>query len=174
MSTWSIFQPSSEDIDDLIAMHAQSWIDAYPNEKEGVSEDFIRERIKEFSNQDGKSRRLALVKKSYENPNYYLRISKNSDGKVVGFVDARRDEVTELCGLYIDKSVYSSGLADQLAGLALDWLGRWSDIKIVVVAYNKRAQGFYEKHAFKKTLGSEHFHRNTPLRVIETIRRGDN
>jgi ribosomal protein S18 acetylase RimI-like enzyme len=173
MTEYRIEKPVLKDADGLIAMHAQSWIDTYPNDSQGVTREFIEEHIKEFSSEEGKERRLNYIKESYDNPDYYFRVAKDEDGKIVGFVDARRGKEPELCGLYIDKSTQGSGLARQMAEPALRWLGMENDIKLVVVAYNERAQAFYKKFGFEKVSGSENFHDNKPLSVIEMIRKGD-
>lgn len=170
---FEIMRPTQDDVEGLIEMHAQSWLDAYPNPEYDVSREFIEEHVKRFTSDEGRAKRAAYVKESYENPDYYLRIVKDSDGKIIGFVDARKGSVPELCGLYIDKTAYGSGLARVLAEPALRWIGQENDIKLTVVAYNDRAQAFYKKLGFEAVPESDKSHDNIPLNVIDMIRKGD-
>ena len=174
MSDYRIVQPTKEDVNELAEMHAQSWLDAYPNENAGVSEDFVQKRAGQFMSPEGNKKRLAYINESYANPDYFFRIAKDNQGKIVGFVDARRDENShELNGLYIDKSEYGSGLAMELAEPALEWLGKEHDIKVTVVEYNGRAQAFYKKLGFELVPGTQHFHKDTPMPVVDMLRKGD-
>lgn len=173
MSDFTIVRPTQDDRDGLIAMQAQSWIDAYPNDDYGISLEYIEDYVQGFSTPAGQAKRLGYIRESYENDDYYLRIAKDKAGKVVGFVDARRGQPPELNGLYIDKSAYGSGLAMDLAEPALQWLDKKRDIKLTVLAYNERAQRFYRKLGFVDVPNSEKFHKNTPLKVIDMIREGD-
>jgi RimJ/RimL family protein N-acetyltransferase len=173
MSEYKVLQPTDDDVLALAKMHSKSWIDAYPNDEYGVSREFIEEHIKKLTTEKGLSFRHGLVKEQQDNPDYYLRVAKDKNDLIVGFVDARRGEEPELCGLYIDESTYGSGLARQLAEPVMEWLGRERDIKLTVVAYNLRAQAFYKKLGFEVVPGSDKFHNNTPLPVIDMIRKGD-
>jgi RimJ/RimL family protein N-acetyltransferase len=173
MTVYTIQKASQDDLDGLIAVHTQSWLDAYPNEKEGVSYDFISNHVKSFSTETGREKRAGYIQESHDNPDYYLRIAKDSERTVVGFVDAQRGDTPELCGLYIGKSAYGSGLARQLVEPALAWLGTTNDIKLTVVSYNHRAQAFYRKLGFEPVPGSNKFYNNKPLTVIDMIRKGD-
>jgi|TARA_B100001245_G_scaffold55335_1_gene37494 ribosomal protein S18 acetylase RimI-like enzyme len=172
MSEYIIKQPVPEDVDGLIAMHQQSWRDTYPNVEHGISQEYVDGYIKRFSSDEGREKRLGYIHESHSNPDYYLRVAKDGD-RIVGFVDARRGEIPELCGLYVDASAQGSGLAQQMAESALRWLGLDHDIKLVVVDYNQRAQSFYKKLGFNKVPGSEKFYKNEPLTVIEMVRKGD-
>jgi len=174
MSKFIITSPNIDDARGLAEMHTRSWIDVYPNEEAGVSLAFIKKYVVKFTNNDGIAKRTAYIREGKTNPDYLLRIAKDQAGKIVGFVDSRkRDGTFELNGLYIDTSAYGSGLALELANLALDWLGRNNEIKVTLVVYNERAKHFYEKLGFEYVPGSETIHNNTPLTVMDMIRKGD-
>ena len=100
MSQYTITKPTPEDTDSLIEMHHQSWLDAYPNDTEGVSRDFIdtyfKKRMKE---DDGRKKRAKYIDEARTNPNCYFRIAKDANNKVVGFVNARRGENSRSLGL---------------------------------------------------------------------------
>lgn len=172
MSSYQIRLPEKSDLDGLISVHVQSWKDTYPNEAEGVSKDFVNEYMERFTNKSGREKRSQYITEAHENPNYFLRIAEDEEGTVIGFVDARKsDNDYELCGLYIDKLMYGKGLAHDLADIALDWLGRSNDVRLDVVSYNKRAQRFYEKLGFKTIVGSKRQYKNTPIYVVDMIRK---
>lgn len=170
---YAIVQPVVEDTEGLVAMHGQSWLDAYPNDEHGVSNEFIKEAVDKRASEEGLMIRRGYIEESYKNPDYYLRIAKDKQGRVVGFVDGRKDEKSELTGLYIAKSEYGTGLAQQLCDGILKWFGNGEDIHLTVVTYNGRAQRFYEKIGFKIVAGSEHFHQGTVIPVVEMIRKGE-
>lgn len=171
MTKYIITQPTEADADGLINMHVRSWLVTYPSEENGVSEDFVRDRVKRFTTSEGQEKRRDYIRESYSNPDYYLRVAKDETGTVVGFVDARRGATNELCGLYIDSSAYGSGLATELAEPALEWLGKGKDIMVTVVAYNGRAQAFYRKLGFALVAGSERPYKDTPIRVVDMVRK---
>lgn len=168
-----ISQPQIEDAEALTAMHGESWLDTYPNDEHGVSREFIQEEVDGRGSKEGIEKRRRYIKESYTNPDYFFRIAKNSEGKVVGFIDGRKgEEDNELCGLYIAKSEYGTGLAKQLCEGILEWFGYETDIYLTVVTYNARAQAFYRKIGFEMIPGTEHFHNETVIPVVDMIRKG--
>jgi ribosomal protein S18 acetylase RimI-like enzyme len=119
-------------------------------------------------------KRRNYVEEAHTNPDYFLRIAKDRDGKVLGFIDVRRREKeNELCGLYVDKMVYGTGLAQAFTDEALHWLGDNKDIRLTVATYNNRAQAFYRKLGFEIVPGSERLRDNTGIPIVEMIRKGD-
>lgn len=173
MSKYTITQPTEADTDGLIDMHVRSWLATYPSEENGVSEEFVQGRVKRFTTSDGQEKRRGYIRESHSNPDYYLRIAKDTEGTVVGFVDARRGATHELCGLYIDSSTYGSGLAAELAEPALEWIGKDKDITVTVTTYNGRAQAFYRKLGFTLVEGSERIYKDTPMHIVDMVRRGE-
>lgn len=171
--TYTIVEPAIEDAEDLVAMHGESWLDTYPNDEHGVSRAFIQETVESRGSEKGIDMRREYIKESHSNPNYYFRIAKNNTGKVVGFIDGRKGEENELSGLYIAKSEYGTGLAQQLCGGILEWFGSEADVYLTVVTYNGRAQKFYQKNGFEIIPGTEHFHKGTVIPVVDMIRKGE-
>lgn len=171
--TYEIVQPTVEDAEGLVAMHGQSWLDAYPNDEHGVSREFIQEHVDQRASKEGIEKRRQYIQESYTNPDYYFRIAKNSQGEVVGFVDGRKGEKNELNGLYIDKAEYGKGLAQQLCDGILAWFSDKDDIYLTVVTYNGRAKTFYQKLGFEIIPGSEHLHKGTVIPVVDMIRKGE-
>lgn len=169
---YTIIQPQVEDAEALVAMHGQSWLDAYPSNEHGVSRDFIQATVDSRASEKGIEIRRGYIKESHTNPDYYFRIAKDTKGSVVGFIDGRKGEENELSGLYIAKSEYGTGLARELCEGILEWFGDDADIYLTVVTYNARAQRFYQKIGFKIIPGTEHFHNGTVIPVVDMVRKG--
>lgn len=174
MKEYSITVPEHADVEAIIDMHVASWIDSYPNDDEGISYDYIKEAVQMFTNENGHTRRHAYIDEAHDNPDYFFRIAKTPDGKVLGFVDARRDGEagSKLQGLYVDTSYHGKGLSHALMHLALEWMNPKTDIRLTVVTYNKRAQSFYKKYGFEIVPGSDKFRKGTIIPIVAMIRKG--
>ncbi len=172
MADYTIAIPELEDMEGIIEMHVQSWLDVYPNEEHGISREHVQESVKRFTNDDGHKKRQRYIEEAHTNPEYFFRIAKDTDGKVVGFIDVRRrDTENELGGLYLDKITHGTGLAQQLADQALEWLGDEKDIRLTVATYNNRAQAFYRKLGFEIIPGSEREKDHTGIPIVEMLRK---
>lgn len=164
--------PELSDTGDIIALHTRSWLDTYPNDENGVSREYIAEYVKRFSSNEGRERRNNYIREVHKSTDYYFCIGCNENGKVIGFVDARREgDKRELSGLYIAKEYYGSGLGYDLAKGAIDWLGVDNDITLHVVTYNGRAKRFYQKLGFEEVAGTERFRTETIIPIIDMIKR---
>lgn len=80
-------------------------------------------------------------------------------GTIIGFLsmvvpsrdDDATDDTAEIGGLYVDPSLWRSGIANALVTRALSWLvddGAWSDVTLWVLEANERAHGFYSAAGF--------------------------
>lgn len=161
-----------DDIPKMRAMHARSWLDAYPNEDHGVTRKWVEERTNGWLTPEALEDSRVRFGTVYGSPQHFHRIAvKNSD--VVGIVHASKTEKGQhLEALYIAKEFYGSGLAKRLMDQALNWLDLSLPVDLEVVTYNKRAQAFYKKYGFEEKIGSEHlFAEKMPVIVME--RKGD-
>lgn len=174
MVNYTIAIPEPEDIEGIINMHVQSWLDVYPNEEHGISREHVQESVKRFTNDEGHKKRRRYIEEAHTNPDYFFRIAKDDKGKIVGFIDVRRrSEENELGGLYLDKAAHGTGLAQQLTDQALNWLGNDNkDIRLTVATYNDRAQAFYRKLGFELVPGSEQKKDKTGIPIVEMLRKG--
>ncbi len=174
MLQYKIAIPELEDTEGIIDMHVQSWLDVYPNDEHGISREYVKEQVKRFTNDDGHKKRRSYIEEAHTNPDYFFRIAKDKDDKIVGFIDVRRgDQENELKGLYLEKTAYGTGLARRLADEAMDWLGNNKDIRLTVVTYNDRAQAFYRKYGFERVPDSEREKDNTGIPIVEMVRKGE-
>jgi ribosomal protein S18 acetylase RimI-like enzyme len=168
---YTIAKPTVEDAEELTAMHGQSWLDAYPSEEHGISVAQIKESVDRRATKEGLEKRRGYITKTHTNPDYFLRIARDSENAIVGFVDGRpHNKGFELNGLYVAKSEYGTGLAMQLWQEFLRWAGTDRDVILSVVAYNQRARAFYSKIGFKTVPGTKRPHQSG-MPIIDMIRK---
>lgn len=73
-----------------------------------------------------------------------------AEGKPVGMVHTTAiDGNQRLEALYVDKEFHGTGLAQELVDTAMAHLNLELPVTLEVIAYNKRAQRFYEKMGLK-------------------------
>ena len=168
----TIREASFEDLFAIRKMHAESWLAAYPNDEAGVSEDWVRERVSKWTTPEGMKKSEEHFKNVFGRPNHFYRIA-TFDNEVVGLLHASRDDTKQhLKALYINESEYGSGLAQELMGLADDWLDPNLPTDLEVASYNKRAIRFYEKCGFVIKPDSEHLYADK-MPVIDMVRKAD-
>jgi len=170
---YTIEQPKVSDTLELTKLHNQSWIETYPNEEFGISQEYIKDRVSNRLSTEGIERRKTVIKLSSENSTYFLRIARDKSGNIVGFIDGNlRDNGYWLDGLYTLKSTYGTGLGKLLWESYLPWTNN-NNISLTVASYNKRAIAFYMKLGFTKKAGSERIFSDTPIPVIDMIRKSN-
>jgi ribosomal protein S18 acetylase RimI-like enzyme len=144
-----------EDLLPLRTMHGQSWRDAYPNEKEGVSRQWVEERTATWITPEGIEKSKEHAKDIYNQPGHLHKVAV-VDGKIVGVVHvAKSPEKQHLHALYVAKEYYGAGVAQRLMDEALEWCDKSRPIDLQVVTYNERAKAFYRKYGFEEVPGTE-------------------
>lgn len=115
LKKWQIAAPTLKDVKALIDMYNQSWLDTYENIEVGVTKEYLEGVARARCFGDGKKRQLDAIKDSGKNPDRYIRIAKDTTGRVIGMIDGRRDKgAYELERLYVDKDWHGTGLAHDL------------------------------------------------------------
>ncbi|MES2630607.1 MAG: GNAT family N-acetyltransferase [Patescibacteria group bacterium] len=169
----TIEQPKISDTLELAKLHNQSWIETYPNDEFGISKEFIENRISNRLSKEGLERREEAIKSSLNAGTYFLRIARDESGNIVGFIDGNlKENEYWLDGLYTLKSTYGTGLGKQLWEAFLPWTKN-KDILLTVASYNHRAIAFYTKLGFTKVDGSEGMFADTPMPIINMIRKAE-
>lgn len=141
-----------EDAEGIYQVQRQTWIDTYPNDQAGISEQDIRDRI-EGANGEKVVNKIDRWRKRIESTGEKggIFIAKQDD-KVIGFVAPGIIEGQRRIGaLYVLPEAQGQGLGRSLLNKAIDWHGRDEDIYLHVASYNDNAIGFYEKNGFEKT-----------------------
>lgn len=160
------------DAEAIIAMHAASWLDTYPNEAAGVSYEWVKDRTDKWSTAEKIVARRERIAQSRKDPNYMYKIAVTADGTVVGLACPFRDEIAQrVGGLYVDKAYQGKGLGSLLMNEILKWADPKRPLELEVATYNERAKSFYRKYGFSEVEGSERLYDVIP--IVEMIRKGD-
>lgn len=169
---WVIRDAMPDDAEAIISMHAQSWLDTYPNEEAGVAREWVEKNTSDWSHPERTESRRQRIREALASPDMLYKIALDPEGRVIGFVCPFRDSSGQrVGGLYVEKSYQGSGLAQSLMDEAINWTDPTKPLVLEVAAYNERAKRFYKKYGFKEVAGSEQLHKNT-MPIITMIRKG--
>lgn len=156
----------------IIAMHAQSWLDTYPNDAVGVSREWVEDRVEKWHSPEKLAARIEKIEQAKSNPDMLYRIAKDKKGDVVGLALSFRDKETQCLGaLYVDKAYYGTGLAQRFMDEVIAWADPTKSIEFEVATYNERAKAFYRKYGFEEIKGTERLYDVIP--VVKMVRRGE-
>lgn len=168
-----IIDAHEDDGQAILAMHAQSWLDTYPNEAVGVSREWVENRVGAWDSPERVTSRIEKIKQARHDPDLMYRIAKDDEGRVVGLIMPFRDEVAQRVGaIYVDKAYYGTGLARELMDEIIAWANPKRSLELEVATYNERAKAFYRKYGFKEVKGSEKLYHDT-IPIIKMTRKGD-
>jgi ribosomal protein S18 acetylase RimI-like enzyme len=166
--TYNIVTPTVADAEGLATVSYQSWIDTYPNEELGISAEYVRNLRVHWISEDGIQRVRERIKRLDTDTDFFLRVAKDSEGSVVGFIDGvKGDDAYELQDLFTNESTHGSGLGTQLWENFRSWTDPKKPVQLSVVPYTERAPAFYKKVGFHEVPNSEGFYKDT---IIPTIK----
>lgn len=148
--------------------HLQSWLETYPNEEYGVTEEWIESELGFLANEQGDKFRENVIQNLDDNTLY--KVVKDENDEVQGFLHVDKNGTeARLNAIYLKKELKGSGVAQQLMKDTLEFVGDL-DITLEVAAYNDRAIRFYENHGFVKgELVPELFHDKIPILQMKRI-----
>lgn len=164
---------TESDVPAILKMHAQSWLDTYPNEDAGVTREWVEAKVGRWASYENLEKRREFIRERKDDPNAIYKIAENDTGDIVGIIAPFRNEETQRVGaIYVDKAYHGSGLAQQLMDEIITWSDRSRPLELEVASYNERAKSFYGKYGFKEVQGSEHLAYEI-IPVVTMIRKGD-
>jgi ribosomal protein S18 acetylase RimI-like enzyme len=163
-------------LDDLLGlrtMHAQSWRDAYESPENGVTKEWIEERVAPWTSSEGIEQSRDHFKDIFGHPDHLHQVAVDANGAIVGFIHVSKNESGQhFEAIYIDKHYYGTGLAQDLMNRALAWSDPSKSMDLDVVSYNERAKAFYKKYKFVEVPGTEDFYAEI-IPVITMKREGE-
>lgn len=150
--TYTIEEATPDDAAGVFDVQRKTWIDTYPSEAEGITEEDVRARVEGANGEliPVKAERWRNTIASGERKVYAAKV----DGKVVGFVSPNfneDDQQYRIGALYVLPETQGMGVGHALITKAIEYIGSDKDIYLHVVSYNQNAINFYEKHGFVKT-----------------------
>ena len=144
-----------EDVEQIIIIARDSWLDIYPNEKYGITREDIAD-IDWFNPDELEKRRRKIREKGDNIHTWVIRDEKNN---IVGFCKVSKNRHKEDTGgqreidaMFVVKEFQKNGLGKKLIEKSVEWLGSDGDIRLEVVSYNTNAINFYKKFGFKETV----------------------
>lgn len=127
-----------------------TWLDTYPNNKEGITLEDIESRFKDDDTLEGK-KKIEERKERYKDESKQTWVAEKS-GKIIGFCWAGNEEGKDrVLAIYILPKYQSKGIGSRLLIKAFKYLSNSKTIYINVVEYNLNAIKFYKSHGFVET-----------------------
>jgi ribosomal protein S18 acetylase RimI-like enzyme len=168
----AIVRPTVGDVESYRRMQMQSWMDTYPNEDAGVSLEWVTTRTQSYLTPEAIERSKERVQALLDDSTHqFIYVAKVGDASV-GMINATSIEGHQrLEALYVDKAYHGTGTAQALMDIAMAQLDMNEPVVLEVVAYNERAQRFYQKNGFAIVPGSEHVYAEV-LPSLKMIRPG--
>ncbi|OGZ26773.1 MAG: hypothetical protein A2365_01720 [Candidatus Nealsonbacteria bacterium RIFOXYB1_FULL_40_15] len=137
-----------EDAGKIVAINKIGWLTTYVNQENGITKADILS--KNFNRQ--KAWRESIQNHKRES-HFWIA---ECDGKIIGYISAKKDKEYNELGIYILPKFQSMGIGGRLIKKAFKWLGEEKKIRISVVGYNAKAINFYSKHGFIKIKNENH------------------
>ncbi len=144
-----ILDAKPEDARDINNLLAKTWIDTYPNEKEGITEQDIKDFVAGNLTEESVKARAEAVKNAGENKKFLLA---KQDGVLIGeclLLD--RGEDYQLKAFYVLPEHQRKGVGQMLWKEAEKFFTENKDIIVWSALYNEKTINFYEKLGFVKT-----------------------
>lgn len=150
MHNYEIREATLNDVEAIRHMHAQSWIETYPNDAEGITHEWVREETDKWLTPTALERSRTYFNEVFSTNEHFYRVVVEN-GSVVGLVHAHTENGHKHLGaLYLLRNQQGTGLAQKLMELVDLWVGE-EYIDLEVASYNTRAIRFYEKYGFRAT-----------------------
>jgi len=152
---FTIEAATEADISAIGHTHLQAMLETYPNEKAGINEEWINQKLGFLSKPESDEfRRHTVLQAEIDTEHTLYLVVRNGQGQVVGFFHCTRDtQQAKLEAIYLLHEARGTGVADQLMQRGLEFAGNLP-ISLEVLDYNERAIRFYKKYGFETVADS--------------------
>jgi ribosomal protein S18 acetylase RimI-like enzyme len=145
-----IHKSTSNDVYGIREVQRETWLNTYPNVKEGITIKDVESRFKDDSTPEGR-RKIEERKKRYKDKNSQVWVAEENE-RIIGFCEAiKENENNRIQAIYVLPSYQGKGIGRRLIKKAFAWLGKDKDIYVNVARYNQQAIDFYKKNGFEET-----------------------
>lgn len=163
-----------DDVEQVLAMHAQSWLETYQNDEIGASHEWAKAQVAARLSDENKELERQRVRNAARDKDFLYRVAENEKGEIVAVIKPfRNDDVQRVGAIYVAKEHHGKGIAQKLMDEIIAWADQSRPLQLNVATYNERAKAFYRKYGFKEVDGSEHKIYDDTVPVITMIRKGD-
>jgi len=104
------------DVESMATMHAQSWLETYPNPDAGVPYEWVKERVDGWFQPEKLVMRKDRVTQSASDPNIVWRVAKAEDGRLTS-----HPSVIEL-GAFLEQLTNDLRLVAEKKGLFVEFI----------------------------------------------------
>lgn len=150
-------------------MHVQAWKETYVNSKSGITEKDVDQLVGRLAYETD-YRKNTLVEALANPDKVFYRVVRNGDDNIVGFFHgSKREDCTELDGVYLLNEAKGAGVGGSLMEEFLTWADKNKPCHLEVFSFNDSAIGFYNKYGFAKVGGEEKLYKDR-LPFIEMVK----
>jgi ribosomal protein S18 acetylase RimI-like enzyme len=136
---------TKKDLEGILYVQVETWVDAYTNVERGITRPMIREHYKRKLTKEYIRERYESLKD--KNKRNWIALDANDH--VIGWVGCSKEGKNKGgFGIYVLPKYQRLGLGKKLMAKGLKWLSTQKYMEIGVVEYNKIALNFYKKLGF--------------------------
>lgn len=136
-----------DDARGITIVRRNTWLETYPNEKEGITKEDIEESFKKSTIEEESVQRADRIR---NNADTQIWVAKDTNS-IIGFAEAQKNkDKNAIKAFYILPAYQEQGIGTELMKNILQWFTDKKSISCGVASYNTQAIAFYEKFGFVK------------------------
>lgn len=144
-----IVRAHPDEMPQISALYAATWLGTYPNEEFGITLDDIKQKTKEMVEPERVAKFREHLIKEQNDPIRFFRVAKEGE-RIVGVCGGvEKGDAVHMASLYVLPAEQGKGIGGKLMEAFLDWANHEKTIRLHVVTYNHTAIQFYEHWGFK-------------------------
>lgn len=146
-----IVRPNPEDVPQMSALYATTWLATYPNEEYGISYQDIKQRTDQMKTPERIEKQRQKLFEQQSDPKRFFRVAKEGERVVGVCAGVEKEDIVHMASLYVLPDAQGKGIGGALMEAFLAWANPEKPTRLHVVTYNENAIRFYEKWGFKDT-----------------------